>query len=261
MAISGPPPGDPAATPPRGPSEETFLRDSYDRVIQDIRARVAANAIRFMRCDGSDKAHEFGPPMTRAALARKLAECHNDTKNGADDTNAAFLEMAPIDPDKIEAALANPHGYASPDGWRCWAGRHDGTWYDPGERRFHDEARWLPPEKEPSKRGPKRKYDFQRVHFTGRDERWGWNQSHPDVPYVWGWDPKPGLDIACFAPHIGFVFDCGNAKAIVWITPAEAFLEMIRPGGPATDGDATPRKRTSCSTRGGIGQWTVTRPA
>ena len=258
MANAAPPPGDPAATPARDPSaEDRFLRDDYDRVIQDIRQRVAANAIRFLKCDGSDTAHEPGPTMTRGQLAQKLADCHNTTRNSASQTNAAFLDMPAIAPKKIEKALENPQGYASPAGWQCWAGHHDGSWYGPHGDRFPDEADWMPPEKEPAKRGPKRPYDFQRVHFTGPDERWGWNQSHPDVPYVWGWDPKPGLDIACFAPHIGFVFDCADAKAIIWITPAEAFLEVIRPAKPRTDGDTTPRKRTSCSTKGGIGQWTV----
>ncbi len=257
MAISGPPPDNPAATPASDPSpEETFLRDDYDRAIQRIRQQVAANAIRFLKCDGSDKKHEAGPPMTRAALAKKLADCHNHTKNGAERTNAQFIDLR-LDADKIEKALANPRGYSSPAGWKCWAGHHGGTWYDPSGRRFTDGADWLSPEKQPSKRGPKRVYDLQRVHFTGANDHWGWNQSHPDVPYVWGWDPKPGLDVACFAPHIGFTFTCGDAKAIVWITPAEAFLEMIRPGKPGRAGDAAPRKRTSCSTRGGIGQWTV----
>lgn len=258
MAITGPSPDTTAATPAGDLSpEEKFLRDDYDRAIQDIRQRVVDDAIRFMKCDGSDKAHQLGPVITRAELAKKLAECHNKIRNTATQTNADFLDMPPIDPKKIEEALKNPKGYGSPDGWRCWAGHHGGTWYDPGDRKFTDEADWLPPEKEPTKKGPKRLYDFQRVHFTGSNERWGWNQSHPDVSYVWGWDPKPGLDLACFAPHIGFTFTCGDAKAIVWITPAEAFLEMIRPGKPKADGDTPTRKRSSCSTKGGIGQWTV----
>ena len=256
MAITGPSPDTPPAAPDLSP-EDKFLRDDYDRVIQRIRQQVTGNAIRFLKCDGSDKAHEPEPAMTRGQLARKLADCHNKTRNGASRTNADFLDMPAIDPKKIEKALENPHGYASPKGWQCWTGHHSGTWYDPDGRKFPDGADWLPPEKERSKRGPKRVYDLQRVHFTGANDHWGWNQSHPDVPYVWGWDPKPGLDLACFAPHIGFTFTCGDAKAIVWITPAEAFLEMVRPGKPKAQGDAAPRKRTSCSTKGGIGQWTV----
>lgn len=101
-----------------------------------------------------------------------------------------------------------------------------------------------------------REYDFQKVVFAEHDTRtgdarFGWNQSHPDVPYVWGWDPKDNDDEGGEeGAHIGFTFQAEGCKCIVWVTKKEAFLECV------TTGNTTPKKRTSTGLWG-VGQWTV----
>lgn len=148
-----------------------------------------------------------------------------------------------------QRALQSRRGYATAAGWRAWAGRHAGTWYSDPSATFTDDADWQPPRREASRHGSPRTYDLQPVRFL-TDPRWGWNQSHGEVDHVWGWDPKPGYDHARFAPHIGFTFSKSGAECILWITPAEAFLECIGRHEGA-------RRRTSASLSKGVGQWTV----
>ena len=66
------------------------------------------------------------------------------------------------------------------------------------EHRFEDEARWSAPRRERTnvegdhdRAGQPHRYDLQQVHWSGRSAgRFGWNQSHPDVLYLWVWIPK-----------------------------------------------------------------------
>ena len=176
----------------------------------------------------------------RGALAEALARAHNSTRRqaaGQRRTNADFLNLS-VSRGGILNALTNTAGYESAAGWGHWQGRHVGRWWN-DTRHFRDNATWHAPTVENG-------YDFQRVVFDepGGGQRFGWNQSGAGVQYVWGWDPKDGT--AGYQVHVGVTFDIGDSHhAIVWITPAEAFLEIVGNG-----------KRTSAGLLG-CGQWRV----
>lgn len=186
---------------------------------------------------------------TRADLAVVLARAHNTvTRTEQRITNRQFLGLE-VDSRDILDALYDSRGYESAEGWGYWTGRHEGTWWKdrPPQSRtaterervvtFDDNAMWHAPTRVGNG------YDFQRVVFNG-GERSGFNQSKSGVQYVWGWDPK--ADSPSIRIHAGVTFDVGsNFHAIVWITPGEAFLEIVGNG-----------KRTSAGTTG-HGQWTV----
>lgn len=173
----------------------------------------------------------------RQALASALARAHNTSRFGDQgQTNAQFLNLG-VGESAILDALTNTRGYDGPDGWGHWAGRHVGTWWK-SDAHFQDNARWHAPTVIGGG------YDFQRVVFRRSSREFGWNQSRAGVQYVWGWDPKGGT--AGYQIHLGVTLDVADSHhAIVWITPAEAFLEIVGHG-----------KRTSAGLLG-CGQWAV----
>ena len=175
----------------------------------------------------------------RQALATALARAHNTSRyaaSGQGQTNAEFLNLSVSDTTILQA-LNYTNGYGGPEGWGYWVGRHEGTWWKPGES-FTDNATWHAP------RRISGGYDLQRVFFERDNTEYGWNQSGDGVQYVWGWDPKSGA--SGYQIHVGVTFDLEpNHHAIVWVTPAEAFLEIVGNG-----------KRTSAGIQG-CGQWRV----
>ena len=206
--------------------------------------------------------HDGGSPQTRSAIAQVLVDRHNNGRNsGQSQTNADFLGVT-LTTQEVVNAMTFTQGYRSPDGWAQWAGQHSGNWYDQNQQ-FTDDARWLAPIAQPTNdpqndtdnNGQPRVYDFQKAEFlnpAGSVTRTGWNQSHPEVLYLWGWDPKEqGNANGQIGTHVGLPFTKSSTRVIVWFTPQEAFLECVGPAGAST------RKRTSTGLRG-FGQWTVT---
>ncbi len=198
---------------------------------------------------------------TRQQLCNRLVSRHNTGRNTASgqlQSNADFSGVVIFEQDCVNA-LTFTQGYSNAAGLEAWAGQHRGTWYDQSQT-FSDSADWQHPVKEPSNdpsdldnNGNPRVYDFQSVVFTERtgDARYGWNQSHPEVQYIWGWDPKDNSnDFGRTGTHVGFVFESGLAECIVWVTFKEAFLECVSTGG-------LDRYRTSTGFFG-YGQWDVT---
>lgn len=159
-------------------------------------------------------------------------------------TNAAFVGAA-VDEPMLIAAMTHTAGYSRLPQLGGWSGTHRGSWYAPGGTPSTDNAIWGRPVAKAGDGG------FQKVWFlTGRttdvDHR-GWNQYGATAPYIWGYDPKPAGER--FHLHMGVTFDIGSThRAIIWVTPAETFLEVI-----GISGD---RRRTSASVLG-WGQWNV----
>jgi hypothetical protein len=232
---------------------DSYPGDSaYTRIVQDLFDRVRGDRI-------SMRYRNAGASISRADLCSLLVGRHNDQKNrGQSQTNAEYLGLS-LAPGDCLAALETPRGYPGPAGWMDWAGLHQGTWFSP-DQQFTDNARWEAPRREATRSpssdqgrdGRPRVYDLQPVEFLNRAgaARHGWNQSHPEVPYVWGWDPKEGPDgRGQNGTHLGLPFRKGEASGIIWFTPNEVFLECI---GPAGGG----RRRTSTGLFG-FGQWAV----
>ena len=204
----------------------------FTQIIQDLLASVRGDAMDFPWSGRSG--------VTRQELCQTLAHQHYEQRNALmRQTNAAWVGRGEGTRAQLEAAclgaLTDPSGHASAAGWRIWEGVHKGIWYAPHEQ-FQDEAHWTTPKQEPTKiegdldsHQKRRIYDVQRVHWPGRSVgRNGWNQSHPDVPYVWGWDPKEnGDENGLIGAHLGFPFENGPLKWLVWITPKTAYLEGI----------------------------------
>jgi hypothetical protein len=232
---------------------DTYPGDrAYTQIIEDLRDRVSRDRIVMQFWQG-------GAVQSRSQVCQLLVQRHNSGSNrGQSQTNSAFLGQS-LTGTECTNALIRTRGYSSPAGWTEWAGLHQGTWY--GDAQFPDSARWLVPRREPT-RSPgsdldrsrqARVYDFQPVEFLNRTgaARNGWNQSHPEVSYVWGWDPKEGQDErGQNGAHIGFPLQVGTVSCLIWFTPKEAFLECIKRTG-------TGRVRTSTGLFG-FGQWTVT---
>jgi len=194
---------------------------------------------------------------TRRALAARLWSTHMNQLNANSQTNSAFLGKT-ISQADCEAGLTNPRGYKDKAGLAAWAGRHSGRWYVKGKtgKIWTDNAIWYAPRAEACKHGTGRRYDFQPVSFLGQGAHIGCNQSHRYMKAIWGWDPKPGLDEKRFAPHLGYTFASAGVECILWITPAEAFLECICPY-TGKDQTGPVRRRTSAAVNHGIGQWAV----
>ncbi len=205
---------------------------------------------------------EFKPEIsTRNQLCNLLVDRYNNRRNtgaGQTLTNRSFSGVS-VSVGSCVNALTYTRGYTSSAGLANWAGSHEGNWFDV-TTKFDDAATWHSPRKEPTgnpsgdldRFGNPRIYDFQPVTFTERsgNARYGWNQSHPEVQYIWGWDPKDNNNQGGqVGTHVGFPFTSGFASCIVWLTPQEAFLECISPSG-------SQRKRTSTGFFG-FGQWTV----
>lgn len=206
---------------------------------QEIDAERAANAITLTSVNG-------GAPLTRAAVCRHLVGRHFTLRApGPRQSNGEFLACPDLDRGRLqqecENALARPDGFDGPEGWQRWAGEHRGTWYDDNGTTFADRAVWSQPRREATRvsgdvngNGDPRVYDFQPVVWPGRRAgRRGWNQSHPDVPYVWGWDPKEGENAnGDIGTHVGYPIDLPPCHFIVWFTPGEAFLEGVDTADP-----------------------------
>jgi hypothetical protein len=196
----------------------------------------------------------------RRDLCTKLVNRNNTQENDSGVTNSGYLNLTLSIEDCINA-LAHPQGYPGPSGFGAWQGDMKGKWYNDGQAGTDDGAVWKEPTKEPThdpendldSSGKPRVYDFQEVVFTGRTgpAKYGWNQSHPEVPYVWGWDGKnnnpatPPSKNGEQGAHIGFTFSKDGAECIIWITKEEAFLECVKDG-----------KRTSIGCFG-MGQWEI----
>jgi hypothetical protein len=215
--------------------------------------------------------------VTPKELAALLAvRQYKETTASRSKPNSEWLGGS-IDPGKLETAiedalLASWHGFLTPDGWTNWAGTHWGRWYQddsvtPLEKGvlgpprlapggvYLDKAFWFLPRKQLTRDPPdidkgtkkSREYDYQQVEWTyrvaGRD---GWNLSHPEVPFIWGWDPKEwnprewdmrkslgAEEDGDIAPHVGYPFSMDRCHFIVWLTPFEVFFEGVNLG--ATD--------------------------
>ncbi len=177
---------------------------------------------------------------------------------------------------KINDVLKSPQGFPSKlnpkvnplgfgiDSWDTWAGTHWGIWMSDWYGKVYlDTASWQYPIQVPtddpddlldSTTGKPRVYDHQHVTWLERTPfeavekdaagkvirtniaNEGWNSSHPDVSYVWGWDPKdwgeakkikyPGT----WGVHVGFPFlfkQPDDIRFILWLTPSEVFLESV----------------------------------
>ena len=211
--------------------------------------------------------------LTKRQLCEALVHRHFvGVSSGMGETNANFLQC----PDVTQSVLLNacinamtiPQGYDRAEGWNLWRGEHNGTWFNDDGQRFNDQAQWDAARKEPSKvqgdvdnQGNPRSYDFQDVRWPGPPPRAGWNQSHPDVPYVWGWDPKTGSDEnGDVGTHLGFTFELPPCEFIIWLTPKEAFLEGINTSAEearAVNGRTVRGYPKTSTGFNGRGQWTV----
>ncbi len=199
----------------------------------------------------------------RTELCQKLIDQHNNETPGvATQTNASFIGET-ISLSVCQNALWYSNGYTSNSDLDAWSGLMTGTWYDGGGLTFSDPAMWQSPINLPTgdhigdlgSDGMPRIYAFQEVIFSGADRtgqaKYGWNQSHPDVQYIWGWDPKDNdNDGGNVGTHVGWTFDQGPAQCIIWITKNESFLECVK-------NFCSGKRRTSAGLFG-IGQWEVT---
>ena len=214
--------------------------------------------------------------VSKRKLCGQLVERHFQALNqGMTQTNADWLMSDDITQPSLEAAcanaLANPSGFASTHGFRAWKGTHKGTWYEPNQS-FWDEAVWSTPTRKPCRLTGKQGddglpliCDIQEVNWPNRKVgRFGWHQSHPQINYLWGWDPKDiGNENGDIGMHIGFPFETGSCSFIIWITPKVAFLEGINTSKTVTrtmNGiEVTGYPKTSAALTGGCGQWLVQR--
>lgn len=158
---------------------------------------------------------------------------------------AQFLGAPPLDRDRILDKLFDHTGHASLNNWNHWRGKHTGRWIHNHGGEFTDNANWGEAYhyEEHADGTP---YNYQQVVFLNSDgtvKRRGWNQSHPHVDYLWGYDPKPG------AEHVGIKFRQGGQRGIFWFTRRECYLEIIY-------NDRGTIKRTSTGLDG-VGQWLV----
>lgn len=219
---------------------------SYSQIIQTIYHGVTSDQIQMAW--KSDI-------QTRPQLCQDLVNRYNNTSPTSRRTNATFIGVSLTVQDCLNA-LYYTSGYASAAGLQAWAGDHEGTWFSQDGSTFPDAAIWENPVGEVTNNpggdldqsGNPRIYDFQKVVFTERsgNARYGWNQSHPDVAYIWGWDPKDSSDDNGYTgTNVGFTFSKGSAECIVWVSPKEAFLECAANG-----------RRTSNSFWG-WGQWSI----
>jgi len=227
---------------------------NYSAIVQEVYHEVSSDQI--------DMTFE-STITTRPELCNKLIHQHNNaTPGAATTTNAQYIGFT-IDVNTCTNALYYSTGYSNISELNAWAGTLQGTWYDETGNTFTDPAVWAAPiflltsdpQNDVNNNGQPRVYYFQDVLFSARSgfSRYGWNQAHADVAYVWGWDPKDnGNQFGRRGTHVGWTFNAGfneNASCIIWITPEEAFLECILE-------TYSGKKRTSAGLFG-IGQWTV----
>lgn len=225
----------------------------YSNLVQDIYHDISSDNINLAYDNNY---------ADRSELCQKLIDQHNNqTPGAATQTNASFIGET-ISLANCENALWYSNGYTSHSDLEAWSGLMTGTWYDESGSTFSDPAMWQSPINMPTSDpagdigsdGLPRVYAFQEVIFSGADRvgqaKYGWNQSHPDVSYIWGWDPKNNEDDGGnVGTHVGWTFDQGPARCIIWITKNEAFLECVK--------NFCEEKRRTSAGLFGIGQWQV----
>lgn len=205
-----------------------------------------------------------GKSVTRPILCQFLVSQHNQLHRD-------FFDLELSASDCIEA-LRKPRGYSSNESWSVWAGYHRGTWFHDGKEQWQDNALWDVPHPQATlslsqdldRECLPRIYDFQAVEFQGSRRtnatRDGWNISHPEIPYVLGFDRKDDNMSVDRATHIGFPFQKRNASCLIWITSDEAFLECIRDvtkqGDSSRQNNLSQRRRVSTGILG-YGRWNV----
>ena len=264
---NGNPPAPPAPPVPQTVSDSYPGDSEYTNKVERLLDSVEADRINLPWAGNRT--------LSKGELCEELVNRHFvGLSPGQGETNANFLDCPDLTADMLlnacVDALTNPRGFDGPDGWDAWRGTHDGAWFNDDGQRFDDSAEWDPPRKEPTRvpgdndaNGNPREYDCQDVRWPGPPPRSGWNQSHPEVPYVWGWDPKEGRDEnGEIGTHIGFPFEVPPCEFIIWLTPKEAFLEGINTGQPETRAvnGRTVRGYPKTSTGlNGRGQWAVDR--
>ncbi len=248
--------------PNRGP--DMYPGDTaFTRILLRLRRSV----------DNDDMDFSWGAlrDQSKDSLCQLLVNRHK-ARLGQEQSNDEWLGCVPrLTKECCVDALTNPRGYDSPDDWNVWRGKHKGDFFT-ANQTIKDDAEWSPSQKAPTKvtgdndsQGNPREYDHQPVEWPGRH---GWNQSHPEIENVWGWDPKDnGNQKGEIGAHLGFTFTKGNCKYIIWITPKEAFLEGIRkdremtktiprPNGGSESVTGYPRTATGLT---GVGRWVVDR--
>lgn len=187
--------------------------------------------------------------------------------------------------DAIRDALASPAGFVDGRaGWSHWAGVHWGVWIDAAT--FIDVAIWEAPTTVSHTRAEtdcpdapavgSRRYDFQPVRWYSYDAKGrstykhrGWNQSHSELPYLWGWDPKDlGDQKGTRGVHVGYPFALPGFAFIVWVCFTEIFLECVatsavRSGRLRYSAEAGAiwnvdgRAKSSTREHSGRGQWLI----
>jgi len=256
------------SSPPDPTSDEYPGTAAYTRKVHNLVQKVKE--------DSMDFPWHRKRGVSKRELCRQLVGRHYRGLNrGMTATNADWLMCEDVTRESLEAAcidaLTNPSGFWSAAGFDAWRGHHLGRWYEVNQS-FWDEAEWSAPVREPTRLGSDdgngeepRICDAQKVEWPGRKVgRFGWHQSHPDINYLWGWDPKDaGNEHGDIGTHIGFPFDMGPCSFIIWITPKAAFLEGINTETMVTktlDGrQVTGYPKTSTALTGGRGQWLVER--
>jgi hypothetical protein len=226
---------------------------AYNAIVQNIYHGVSADNINLVY---DQSIH------TRTQLCVKLTDQHNNGTPGvATQTNAALINQTITVADCLNA-LWFSQGYNSSTGLAAWKGNLSGSWYADNGATFNDPAIWKAPisvqtgdpQNDLDNNGNPRVYVFQQVVFSARTgaAKYGWNQSHHEVAYIWGWDGKDNNSEPVngdVGTHVGWTFNQGTAKCIIWVTKKEAFLECVKTVGAV-------KKRTSAGFFG-IGQWTI----
>jgi len=214
---------------------------AYSQIVQRVYHEVSSDNINMLYKTNI---------VSRNQLCSELVNRHNNHKApGASQTNAGFIGVTLTQLDCLNA-LWYSDGYDSSAGWTAWAGNLVGTWFNDDNQQFTDPANWNSPVKENGNDG--RVYDLQNVLFSARsgNARYGWNMSHPDVAYVWGWDAKDNNNQhGERGTHVGWTFEKSGAQCIIWATPEEAFLECVKP-------KCSGKQRVSTGFFG-MGQWTI----
>ncbi len=250
----------------------------YGTIIQAMLAELKAGTIAFGWAAGHLKRNITS--LCTTLVNRHFATIRDKNKQKPFPTHAAWLGVnatskAMVLSECIKAV--NRHTGLGNDGpWSHWKGTHWGHWYGYQQggtfKESVDKAIWQPPRDEKSKHGPQRTYKLQPVFWpkqSGHPSKWGWNQSHRDVRYVWGWDPKnSGQQNGLYGSHVGFPFRVGKVHYILWVTPKIAFLEGINVGASKTitvqnvnrtGFPKTSTALTDASNHGSFGLWVVTR--
>ena len=219
--------------------------DEFTEIVQRVYTQISTDQIDM----------EFRDSIqSRNDLCSNLVTRHNSHRApGASRSNASYIGVYLTQLDCLNA-LWFSDGYDSSAGWNAWAGNLVGTWFNDDNRQFTDPANWARSVNE--RGGDGRTYQLQNVLFSSRsgNARFGWNMSHRDVAYVWGWDPKDNTDNnGETGAHVGFTFEKSGAQCIIWATPEEAFLECVKPVNSCGGS-----RRTSTGFFG-MGQWTIGR--